>query len=246
MNLGRLNRVINDFSQAIVDLEQARDIMLRLADKDQLLQILNELGCVFRQRGHLDDWGHAANLLNQSLALSKELNNRLRTTDNLEDLSALYCRWATKDPGGSADKLKQAYNYAIQAQQLAKDNKYTYLEAKVERTLGDIDYFGQLYDSAFEHYFASCVLTAREVQGQWRGGIQLQRRYEQMVDRTQEQLQNLPSLSDTRKYARLLRASIADHSDIDLSLLRGFLDSAIKLASQTNTLPELPLAKGEE
>ncbi|MFN8475040.1 MAG: tetratricopeptide repeat protein [Anaerolineae bacterium] len=238
LNQGRLERVVNDYEEAISNLEAARKVFEKLGDKDNLAHALNELGCVYRQRGETDDWQKGLAHLEASRQLSEELGRPRDLADNIEDLAILHYRWAREarhqgDTEAVREHATQAHAYARQAHELAREYRIIYLQAKNERTFGDLAYDEGAYDEAFDHYFAACRSMARAV-GERKGSpVLLQRRYEQMVDRLQERLQSFPSVEETqRQVERLLRQLqvLNEQEREQLSTLQEFLEASNRLA----------------
>jgi len=196
-NLGRMRRVMNQFEQARGYLEEARRTFERLGDTDNLIVVLNELGCVYRQRQEAGDWEAAERLLEESYELAHSVGNPFRQADNLEDLSILYFQWALHEKEeGNIDEherlLKKTEEKARETLSLAERYGYAYLKAKVLRTFGDVAYERGEYDGAFEQYVTACETWAEVVGEKREPVVQMRRRYEETLDRLQEQLHKLP------------------------------------------------------
>ena len=210
-NLGRMRRVMNQFEQAKGYLEEARRTFERLGDTDNLIVVLNELGCVYRQRQEAGDWEAAERLLEASYELAHSVGNSFRQADNLEDLSILYFQWALreKEEGNIDDHerlLRKAEEKAWETLSLAEEHGYTYLKAKVMRTFGDVAYERGEYDEAFEQYVTACEVWAEVVGEKKEPVVQMRRRYEETLDRLQEQLHKLPDEEIVAKAEHLLDA----------------------------------------
>lgn len=240
---GHLNRVINDYEEAIEYLTDSLHIFEAKNDKDQLIIVLNELGCTYRQRGQPDDWEKAQHYLQQSLGLCEELNNTFRQVDNLEDISVLYYRMY-RDAHNQHDEEKAqryaqlAFKTAREAGELAERHGYTYLQAKNERVLGDLAHDDGTYNQAFARYFAACQLMARARFERGDSPGRLQRRYEQTVDRLQERLQTLDPIETEQQAQRLLEQYNLLTGD-ERELLEGladFLQASIDVAGQTQRI----------
>ncbi len=208
MNIGRIDRVTNRFEEAEQALKKAIGVFEQKRDLDYLIQVLNELGVVYRQRGAEGDWEKAEELHKRSLAYAKEIGRSRSEADNWEDLCILYERRASElrrqdDP--QADHYEAlAREAAGKVDELAQQYGYHYLQAKKERTLADLAFGRKDYQEAFNRYFDACYLVAHAKMSEKISPVYGQRRYEMMVDRLQAQLQALPTLEDTRKYAQLM------------------------------------------
>ena len=238
MNLGRIDRLTNRFDEAFEYLQRARQVFADKKDRDHLVEALNELGCTYRQRGREeDDWKRSEALLKESLELSETLGRISAQVDNLEDLGILYSRWAhvmRREDLKKADLLeKLVYENTDIVKKLAEEQGYIYLFAKNERTLGDLEYGKERYKEAFEHYFKACRLMARARREGNLPIVQLQRRYEEMVDRLQEQLQALPEMTASKSFAQTLLAqlmSMETDEQQNLELVQKFLIATIELS----------------
>lgn len=230
MNIGRIDRITNRFEEAETALKKAINVFEQKRDVDNLILVLNELGVVYRQRGDAGDWEKAEDLHKQSLAYARQIGRTRNEADNWEDLCILYERRASElrrqgDP--RADEYeKLAREAAEQVDRLAGKHGYHYLQAKKERTLADLAFGRQDYQEAFDHYFKSCSLVAHAKMSEKISPVYGQRRYEMMVDRLQAQLQALPTLEETRKYAQLMLEKYAQLDETEqeqLASLKDFL-----------------------
>jgi tetratricopeptide (TPR) repeat protein len=234
--LGRLNRIINDFSEAIVYLEDAVQVFRRLKDDDNLAVALNELGCVYRQRCDAGDWQRAENYLQGSLAISQRLHNPFRQADTWADLAILYCRRAAvvaqrRDTTGEQADAALARAAIVESDGLARTHDFTYLLAKNQRTQGDLAYNEHHIEEAFDFYYRACRLM---VQAQVLGkgsAVLLRRRYEEMLDRLQERLQAQESALRLTVAERLIReigTPTAREAEL-LTTMKDVLQAAIDL-----------------
>ena len=195
INLGRVQRVTNDYERALDYLGQARQTFEHLGDKDYLITVLNELGCTYRQEGDLEK---SLEFLGKSLQYSQELGKSFEQLDNLDDISVTYYQLAASTPGNKKiqdEYIENARTYAGRVKELIGkadgERAFTFMLAKAERTLGDLAYLEEEYDEAFERYFESSLMMARAWMLSKRASVFLQRRYEEALDRLQEQLHAL-------------------------------------------------------
>jgi len=240
LNLGRLNRLINDFDEALAYLQRAHELFASKADADHMIEVLNELACVYRQRGESGDWEESKALFKESLDLSEKLGNLFAQADNWEDISVLHYRWAKDarrlDKAGEAEEQAAiAREAAKKALQLAKEQGYSYLQAKAERTFGDLTFADGDYEQAFEHYFEACRLMAQaRVEERWLA-VAVQSRYEEMADRLQEHLQALPTAGEIRQHGeRLLNRlkALEEGERAALQTVEEFLKASVDIASR--------------
>jgi tetratricopeptide (TPR) repeat protein len=240
VNLGRIERTTNRYEQAIDYLKQAETVFKRKDDVDNLIKVYNELGCTYRDRGENGDWEKAEDYLKDSLDLTNRLNRAFERADNWEDLSILYVFMA-EDARGRDDEAYETYAESArvavkEVENLSEEQGFMYLLAKKERTLGDLDYEEEDYEQAFEHYFEACHLMAKAKRGGWLTPVLAERRFEQMVDRLQEQLQALPTQADTQKYTqRMLDRLDSQKKKVreELSILAEFLNAAKQMVEKT-------------
>lgn len=243
INLGRIDRMTNRFTEAEYELQKAVTLFKSKGDIDNLIDAMNELGCVYRQRGEVGDWQQAEKLFSDSLSHSEEVGNIAKQIDNLQDLSILYARRAIalrKQKDTNAEKFAGlARETAEKVGKLAEQHGgYQYLLAKKERTLADLSFEEEKYEDAFGRYFEACRLMAQAQESGGASPILGQRRYEEMVDRLQEQLQSLPGLEKTRKYARIMldKYEKLDQKDQKLlATLRSFLEAADDIAMKVKS-----------
>lgn len=239
LNLGRLNRVINDFAEAVEYLESARLVFEELNDRDHLAEALNELGCVYRQRGHLDDWALAEKHLCEGLRLSTTLNNFFRQADNWTDLAILYYRQAAaahrvRDDLTCEAAYQKVHMAIEESNRLAEEHGFTYLRAKNMRTMGDIRYLAGQMEKAFDAYFEACRLMAKAREQRKGSAILLQRRYEDILDRLQERLHDLPRDQQLTISQSLLAKlpMLPAQEQSSLEAVKLFVDAAIDLATR--------------
>jgi tetratricopeptide (TPR) repeat protein len=237
VNLGRIDRTTNHFEEAEKELLKAVRLFKNKGDIDSLIVAQNELGCVYRQRGDDGDWKQAEELFQESLSYSKTVGNIVKQVDNLQDLSILYARRAIalrKQEDTNAEKFAElARETAEKVGKLAEQHGYQYLLAKKERTLADLSFQDGDYEDAFSRYFEACRLMALAQESGGASPILSQRRYEEMVDRLQEQLQSLPDLDTTRRHAQIM---LGKYEKLDqkeqklLATLHSFLKAADDIA----------------
>jgi tetratricopeptide (TPR) repeat protein len=211
LNLGRIERIANDYEKAFEHLEKARNVFERWADKENLLKAYNELGCTYRQRREPGELNKAVEYLNKSLELSIELGKFFDQADTMEDISVAYYLLAQEVGTGSKlypEYAEKARDYAQQVIQLigrsGSGYQSGYLIGKTKRTLGDLAYWDGDYKEAFDNYFEGC----RKIAGAWKQGkeasVFMQRQYEGMLDRMQERLHGLNDTEQILKYVKHL------------------------------------------
>jgi tetratricopeptide (TPR) repeat protein len=211
LNLGRIERIANDYEKAFDHLEKAKTIFERWADKENLLKAYNELGCTYRQRRQPGELHIAIDYLTKSLNLSIELGKFFDQADTMEDISVAYYLLAQELEVGS--KQYQEYadlarTYARKVNQLIRKTGHGYqtgyLIGKIKRTLGDLAYWDRDYKEAFNNYFEGC----QKIAGVWKQGkeasVFMQRQYEGMLDRMQERLHGLNDTELILKYIKHL------------------------------------------
>jgi tetratricopeptide (TPR) repeat protein len=211
LNLGRIERIANDYEKAFEHLEKARNVFERWADKENLLKAYNELGCTYRQRREPGELEMAIDYLNKSLDLSIELGKFFDQADTMEDISVAYYLLSQEVGVGSKsyqEYAKLASDYARKVIQLIGKSgsgyQSGYLIGKTKRTLGDLAYWDGDYKEAFDDYFDGC----RKIAGVWKQGkeasVFMQRQYEGMLDRMQERLHGLNDTEKILKYVKHL------------------------------------------
>jgi tetratricopeptide (TPR) repeat protein len=237
-NLGRIKRFTNEYQDSLAYLEKARQVFQKLQDKDHLILTLNELGCSYRQRGEEGDLSKALALLDESRKFSHEFGQTLVEADNWEDISIVYRLLAVEAHTNNDQEAFTQYAQAVRdaakhVRSLAEQHGHTYLIGKSNRTLGDLAYLEKNYDEAFTHYFGAGLEMVRA----WLTGkyspLLIQRRYEEMVDRMQEQLQALPDSEDTRNYAqKLLKRleALSVEEQMKMEHTKEFLEATLQMA----------------
>jgi tetratricopeptide (TPR) repeat protein len=242
INLGRLRRVTNSFEDAIKYLTEARDILARKRDNDYLVEAMNELGCVYRQRGEEEDWEKALQWLVQSWELAGAIGNTFRETDNLEDLSVLHVKWANEEMEWGSEEtaeehLALAEEKGQEALRLAENYDYSYLRAKILRTFGDVAYIREEYERAFDRYLDACVEMVNVVEAEQGSVVQMQRRYEEIIDHLQEQLHGLASYDQVTLHAQRLRDELDRRGAADrLGELVRVLEQTLSVSQQIRVL----------
>ena len=211
LNLGRIERVANDYEKAFKHLDEARDVFDHLNDKDHLINTYNELGCTYRQRKGPGELLMALEYLEKSLALSIELGKFFEQVDNQEDISIAYYQLALEAQNDSAtyrEYAEKAREYAEKVIDLIGKNEtgylIGYLTGKAQRTLGDLAYWEKEYADAFARYFEACLQVARVWDQGKRTSVFMQRQYEGMLDRMQERLHGLADTQQSLKYVKQL------------------------------------------
>lgn len=240
LNLGRLERILNEYDKSIASLQEAGVTFEKKRDKDQLVAALNELGCAYRQRGSEGDWEAAERNLGESLKLSRELGRKESEIENLEDLALLnYERsMRARDLGNmeaAQEFTRQARASAQQVGTLARGAGDAYRLAKNERTLGDLEYREGEYEEAFRHYFEASRLMVQVPAKEKHSVAWNQRRYEEIVDRMQEQLHGLRKAADTVEYAnQVLKRynALSPAEQTKMQLVKAFLDETLQLAQK--------------
>lgn len=238
INLGRLRRVTNSFDDAVQYLDEARITLEHKRDYDYLVEVLNELGCVYRHRREAGDWEKAVHWLQKSLELSRAIGNTFREADNLEDLSVLHLQWAEEElewaeEQTAAEHLRLAEERAQQALELAEEHGYEHLKAKTAQTFGDAAYVRGETERAFEHYLDTCVVMGDIASSDWGSVVQTRRRYEEMVDHLQEQLHGLSSQDEIASVAGQLREKLDERGLADqLEELTHALDQSQSVSAQ--------------
>ncbi len=238
LNLGRIKRLTNEYNDSLEYLEKAQQVFDKLHDTDYLIQTLNELGCTYRQSVEKGDLSKALTSLKKSLALSKEIRQTFFQADNWEDIAIVH-RLQAVDAHiqNNKEEYKKYANLVRDAvkhvKELAQQHGYVYLMGKSSRTLGDLAYLEGAYDIAFDHYFeAGWSMVQAWIEGK-HSPLLIQRRYEEMVDRMQEQLQALPNSKDTLHYSNKLLARFNELSSEEqekMKITKEFLEAAVQMA----------------
>jgi len=211
LNLGRIERIANDYDMALEHLEKSRGVFERLNDKDHLLNAYNELGCTYRQLRGRDDLQKALEYLQKSLNLSLEMGKFFEEVDITEDISVAYYLLAQEEERGSKEYQEyadKACEYAEQVIRLVGTNEtgylVGYLTGKAKRTLGDLAYWDGNYKQAFDDYFEGCLKIASVWEQGKRESVYMQRQFEGMLDRMQERLHGLDDTQQTLVYVKQL------------------------------------------
>jgi len=198
LNLGRIERIANDYDKAFEHLEKARSVFERLNDKDHLLNAYNELGCTYRQRRGHGELNTALKYLQKSLDLSLEMGKFFEQVDTIEDISVAYYLLAQEEEIGTEvykECASKARENAERVINLVGSNETGYLVGyligKAKRTLGDLAYWDKDYEQAFDDYFEGCLKIASEWEQGKRESVFMQRQFEGMLDRMQERLHGL-------------------------------------------------------
>lgn len=247
LNLGRMRRITNEYEAAEQLLTRARRVFQDKKDTSNLTQAYNELGCVYRdrarQRGQDTDWTESERYLLTGLELSRTASNTPRIVESLEDLGLLHYNWAEhlhKQLHGPEAREHQtlALTYARQVEAMVRPNEMLYRWGKNEKLLGDLAYLDEQWENAFEHYFEACRLMKRAPAEQNRPTKWTERKYDEMVDRLQEQLNGLPGMEDTRYFTnkmltRLRTLSSAEQDE--LQSVRDYLDLLLQIVDKNPT-----------
>ena len=199
-----------------------------MQDNDQLVVALNELGCVYRERGHNGDWATAKKHLQESLDISQKLRNSFRQADNWADLAILHCRRAVAAaqrgaPAGGQAEAELVRTAVAASDGLAGEQGFTYLQAKNQRTLGDLAYVEGQIESAFDCYYQACRLMVQALAQGKGSAVLLRRRYEEMLDRLQERLQ-AQEISQRLALAETLLAKIGEPPPDEAGLVNAMQD----------------------
>jgi len=181
-------------------LEQARKVFERFGSKEHQAWVWNELGSVYRQRLSEGDEWRAEDCFQKSLALARGYGDLFRIADNLEDLSILYFRLYQRSKEKGDEETKRLYwqktqDYALEAREAVERHGDHYLLAKVIRGEADVLYEQGQYAEAFAKYLVACAEMAERLRGykrEWGLKARAEIRYEEMLDRLQEQLHAQP------------------------------------------------------
>ena len=217
MSLGRVERLTNDYQKALDHLGKARTVFEHLGDEENLITVLNELGCMYRERGEGEDLFEAERLLLMSLQKSIQRKRVSQQMDNYEDIAIVHYKmagkasqqgdenqaslWVQKSREGAERVRNMAYGTGALA--FGEKNK-AFVVSKAIRLLGDLDYLNQQYEKAFDEYLESCKFLADSILHGGRGSVFLERRYEGAIDRLQEQIHALPDKETQVKYTSLV------------------------------------------
>ena len=247
LNRGRLGRLKNNFDPALIDLNEAYRIASAKRDKAQLIEVLNERGCLYRQFRQDDSWEKAKTDLERSLALSIEMTNKYNEADNWEDLSILYYEWSKQAQANGDEPAflrlrEQAANALEHASRLAREHGFTYLQGKAALTSGELCYQIGEYDQAFDWYFDACegMLKASQ-EGGFRSPILLRQRFDQAVDHLQKRLDSLNALEDRRLQSQRLLARLEALSPEDraqLGAIEAFIKASVFIIDRFGSLTE--------
>ncbi|MBK8822064.1 MAG: tetratricopeptide repeat protein [Anaerolineales bacterium] len=232
INLGRMQRFMNNYDEALNELTRAEKVLKKLYDQDNLITVLNEIGTTYREK---QDWTNALKYLNESLVLSEKLGKRFQQTDTLDDIAVTYYKMATrsneKDRGGYIEKAK---NYANKSQKLAKNDETDFFVAKADIVLGDLFYLEEEYTAAFKHYFEAASLMAKAWASRHKASGFYQRRYEESLDKMQERLhafEREEGIEKTLTYVKRLLAKIEQLPPVEkvaLSKMRKTLKATLE------------------
>lgn len=206
LNLGRRSRHDSEFAQSIRYLEEALQVFESEEDKVHLIEALNELGCTYREQRTLKSFEDAEKLLKRSLALSQEMSDEKKQTDNLEDLSILYyCQFEDAihhgDEAAARKYERLAQEHAEDAYQIAEQHHFFYLKAKSFRSLGKLAQRRGDYDRVYDCYLEACRLLKIERQVP---PAFLQSRFDNIVDEIYLSFLELPDPALKRVQAQRL------------------------------------------
>ncbi len=247
ISLGRLMRITNNFDQALGYLQTAARVLEKKGDTAYLIVALNEIGCAYRQQATAEAQAEtatrakAADYLEQSLKLSKQINNYQAIADNLDDLQILHSQWAQALKKLSRHKesescLNQAIKYGREAEAIAKEHGLktilANILANVERASGESDFEKQDYEKAFKHFLNSCHLIAEAATDRGRFAMQLQQRLTDNANRLQQKLHALPAQEEA-EYAKKILSwmnGFSDEANSQLAVLRTFLQETMRLS----------------
>jgi tetratricopeptide (TPR) repeat protein len=243
ISLGRLRRITNNFDQALDYLQTAARVLEKKGDTAYLIVALNELGCAYRQLATAEAQADtttrekATEYLQQSLELSKQINNYQAIADNLDDLQILHYQWALtlkklSRHEQSESLFNQAVKYGREAAAIAEEHGLKTILANVERTNGEIDFEKRDYEKAFQHFLNSCHLIAEAATERGKLAMQLQQRLTENANRLQQKLHTLP-MPEEAKYAQQILDWMEDFSEevnSQLAVLRTFLQETMRLS----------------
>lgn len=237
INLGRMKRFMNDFDASLKELVLAEKVLKRLRDQDNLVDVINEIGTTYREKG---DWEKALKFLHESLNLSKSLGKNFQQTDTLDDIAVTYYRMALRTIGKKQKEyIEKAEEYAIKSRKLAKNDSIDFFVAKADIALGDLAYLEGEYDGAFKHYFDATNLMAKAWASRNKASGFYQRRYEESLDRMQERLhafEREEGIDKTLSYVKRLLSKIDRLSPVEkaaLSKARKILKATLETAKFT-------------
>lgn len=220
ISLGRMKRFMNDYDVAIRELEDAMRTFERFKDRDNLVNVLNEIGSAYREKS---DWNKALEYLNRSLELSMSLGKKHEQADTLDDIAITYYKMALQATGKEQKEyLKQAGSYAAKSQKIAQSEGFDFFIAKADVALGDIEYLQGDHNNAFKHYFDATKLMAMAWASRNKAPGFYQRRYEESLDRMQERLHVFESqegIDKTIVYVKKLLTKIDRLSTVEKSAL---------------------------
>ena len=208
INLGHMMRVANDFDKSLEYLKMAKRVFDEKNDVTYLIVTLNEIGCVFRQRGGLEDRKEADKYLRQSLEYSQKIGDRKSEAENLEDLSELYYEWAKAVKRMSRNKasrmFSQVEDMAQQVTVIAEKENLPHLLDKVALTTGDVYFERENFERAFENLYKACGIVSQTKNETALSTGEYQRRLTKIADRLQERLHALPTPIETMNYTKKL------------------------------------------
>jgi tetratricopeptide (TPR) repeat protein len=216
MNLGRVERFTNDFDKALEHLNKAHRVFERIQDKDNLIQALNELGCTYRERNASGDLELALKNLQLSYQNSLTFNRVFQQMDSLEDIATVYYKMVLQDEKNAEKHIAAARKAAQDVLDLASrtgalalgDKNKVFIMSKATRLLADLDYVEGKYEEAFDRYLESCKTMGMAVYKGRSSSVFLQRRYEGMIDRLQEQIHALDGAEKRLGYTKRLLEKI--------------------------------------
>jgi tetratricopeptide (TPR) repeat protein len=129
-------------------LATAQEICESLQDSISLAEVLNEVGCVYREQSR---YREAENSLSRSVELAQDKGDAFCVVDSMEDISEVYYR------RGDLERAKQK---AEAARALASEHGYSQLESNCLRNLGHITLAQGLVQEAFTLYAQACLVAA--------------------------------------------------------------------------------------
>jgi tetratricopeptide (TPR) repeat protein len=130
-------------------LANGEQIFRRHEDWPNLADVLNELGCLYRQ---IEDWDTALNYFNEAVAISQKSKNRHHELDCLLDVAITQYR-----KGDLVPSKKQA----IVVKEATHLEGFDYLFSKAQHLLSDILFEESNYDEAFEAAADSCIYVLK-------------------------------------------------------------------------------------
>lgn len=202
------------YRPSIEKLKRARDILAEQDDKFTLNEVLDELGCAYRESRL---WQEAEAILLKAFEFYEAEQVKPKMADALQNIAMIY---------QSQHDWSRAFEIATRVEELARDSSSYYVFSKAKWTLGDVAFAQRDFQRAFREYSQAGVLLSQpSTDSTMYDSRSRELLFENLVEHVRTQILKLESVSDVEAFCNRIAQDWSDSGLMEKEEYKEFVET---------------------